>query len=154
MSTPAAEPPRRERLILAVVDVAEFARASALHPDERIFDQLRRHYELVGREVGAAGGRVVKFMGDAALLAFPADDPAAVSERLERLRNESDRLWRSFGEGCTLLMKAGVGEVVSGPLGAPGDERPDVVGGALNALFKARWGDYPVGPKLRELTPR
>ena len=150
MSTPATAP-RRERLILAVVDVAEFMRASALHPDERTFEQLRRHYELVAREVAAERGRVVKFMGDAALLAFPPDDPAAVHARLERLRDESNRLWRPFGEGCTLLMKAGIGEVVVGLLGAPGDERPDVIGGAVNALFKARWNDYPVGAELREL---
>jgi hypothetical protein len=45
----------------------------------------------------------------------------------------------------------GIGEVAVGPLGAPGDERTDTIGAALNTLFRARAADYGVDGELREL---
>ena len=41
--------------------------------------------------------------------------------------------------------------VVSGPLGPPGEERYDIVGDALNQLFKAPWGDFELSPEVQAL---
>jgi hypothetical protein len=36
-------------------------------------------------------------------------------------------------------------------LGAPGEERLDVIGDALNQLFKAPWGDFDVSADVAAL---
>jgi class 3 adenylate cyclase len=143
--------PRPERLILAVPDVLGFTRACQTHDDLEVFVQLRKYYALVARAVEPAGGWVVKCIGDAVLVAFPAHERAAAVARLRALRDEASALWRGFDERCSVEVKMGIGEVAVGPLGAPGDERTDTIGAALNTLFRARAADYGVDGELREL---
>lgn len=51
---------------------------------------------------------------------------------------------REFDERCHVQVKGPVGSVLAGMLGAPGEERFDVIGDALDQLFKAPWQDFDV----------
>ncbi len=82
------DPPKESDLILAVTDIAGFARAAKPKPSLQIFELLAEFYDLVGTIIGAAGGRVIKFIGDASLIAFPSDTPQQAVSALRTLKRE------------------------------------------------------------------
>ena len=76
------------------------------------------------------------------LLTFPVDRCGEAVLALRVVQEDASELWRRFDERCRVQVKVGVGKVVCGQLGTPGEERFDIVGDALNRLFKAPWGDF------------
>jgi hypothetical protein len=60
-------------------------------------------------------------------------------------------MWRGFDERCRVQIKVGAGTLRCGPLGPPGAERFDIVGDALNSLFKAPWSDFSMTPDVTAL---
>src|SRR6267143_2172615 len=68
-----------QALVVAFSDLTGFWRFSRARPAPAVISTLAAYYELVGDLVEEAGGRVVKFMGDAGLLIYPV---AAASKRM------------------------------------------------------------------------
>jgi class 3 adenylate cyclase len=131
----------RTELILALCSVDGATRACAARGDEAMVDELQRHYSLIADAVRAAGGRVVKVIGDGVLVVLPPSRPQQAVAVLRRIQEDGTRLWQAFDSRCTLTVRAEIGEVVEGLLGPPGDERPDVYGEAVNRLFGMSGGD-------------
>jgi class 3 adenylate cyclase len=125
--------PVQQTLIIAMADVAGFAKACWGRSDLEVFRMLDRFYGLVGTVIGQAGGTVVKFMGDCALLVFPQDKPDSAVAALRELRAKAEPLWSEFGASCAVTVKAHVGSAACGPIGPDG--RFDVVGKSVNDLF-------------------
>ena len=140
-----------EHLILAVAHVCEFTRSCADRGDATTFATLEEYYRLAAEAAESAGGRLVKPIGDGVLLTFPPAGATHAIEALHEFQRRATALWRGFDARCHVQVKIGAGSVVCGLLGAPGDERPDVVGSALNALFKAPWQDFAVAPEVAAL---
>ena len=90
-------------------------------------------------------------MGDGILLAFPTSRARDAVDVLRRAQHDANTLWRGFDEGCRVEVKVTAGEVLVGKLGAPGEERFDVYGDALNMLFKPPWDDFLITPPAEEL---
>jgi adenylate cyclase len=154
---PPAPPPsptrvEERRLILGVVDLVGFTVACRTLTPTAVFRALEALYRHVAAEVEAAGGRVVKVMGDAVLVVFPADDPAPALGALRRLAAGPCPPFAPSTAPARLQVKAHVGLVASGPLGPPGDCRFDVVGAAVNELFLLPAGDLVLSPELLRLT--
>ena len=143
--------PRSQRLILAAIHVPSYTRVCAARGDAQTFDVLQGYYVIVSNITGGAGGRVVKFMGDGALLTFPVDSAPEAVAALRRLQKEASAVWRRFDEDSHVQVKIGVGSVICGDLGPPGDQRFDVVGDAVNQLFKTPWSDFAVDPEVAKL---
>ena len=143
-------PSHTDRLLLAVVQVAGSSRACARQGDAAMFDALQAYYVLASDAVRVAGGRFVKPIGDAVLLTFPLDRAKDAVLALQDLQARGTDLWRRFDIHCAVQVRLGAGPVQCGPLGPPGEERFDIVGDALNTLFKAPAGDFYVSP---EVTP-
>src|SRR6185503_14055726 len=61
------------RLVLAGIDLAGFTRAAARLSALEVAALLDRHYAACSEVVTAAGGRVVKFMGDGCFAVFPEE---------------------------------------------------------------------------------
>ncbi len=141
-------PTQRAELILALTRVRSSTKACADHGDANMFALLAQFYEMVAREASKAGGRLIKGMGDGTLLTFPANDPHAVVKVLHGLQMKANALWQQFDRRCDVQVKVGIGAVVSGMLGAPGEERQDIIGNALNKLIKAPWNTFEVMPEL------
>jgi class 3 adenylate cyclase len=139
---------QREELILAMTRVLASTKACADQDDESVFILLSQYYKVVASEAAKAGGRFIKGMGDGTLLTFPADDPHAVLETLRDLQMKANDLWQQFDRQCHVQLKVGIGTVVSGMLGAPGEERHDIIGDALNKLIKAPWNDFEITAEL------
>ena len=139
--------PHSEELILAVTHVLSSTQICANIGDARMFELLSNYYALVGSEVSSSGGRVIKVMGDTTLLTFPTREPRETVEALRALQVKANALWQQVEANSRVQIKVGVGQVVVGSL----DQRVDIVGTALNRLFKAPWSDFEIMPELARL---
>ncbi len=143
--------PTTAELILAVTGVAGFTEACKSQGDAAAFTALSRYYAAVADAAGRADGRVVKLLGDGVLLTFPIERCGQAVEVLRELQQRSSKMWHGFDERCHVQVKVGLGQVACGHLGPPGEERFDIVGDALNQLFKAPWGDFDLSPAVLAL---
>jgi adenylate cyclase len=119
-------------LLIAFADLTRFAAQSLCVSDGDLADTVDKYYELVAARIDAAGGRVVKFIGDAALIVFPAERADQGVEALLVLKTEADAWFASLGWECRVIIKAHFGEAVAGDYGAAGDKRFDIIGKAVN----------------------
>ena len=144
--------PSPTELIVAMVHVTTYTAACRTHGDAATFAALERYYELVHGAVAEAGGRVVKFMGDAALVTFPYRAAPAAATALAAVQKEATAWWQEFDPECRVQVKATVGPVMVGELGVPGAGQLDVIGDTVNRLVKiAATSDLWFTPDLREL---
>ncbi len=119
-------------LLIAFIDLTRFAAQSQRTPDQEIAGTLDEYYEHVCAAARAAEGTVVKFIGDAALLVFPATGVDRGVEALIALKESVDELMGVRGWQCRLIAKVHFGTVVAGPFGAADEKRYDVIGRAVN----------------------
>ena len=127
-------------LLIAFADLTRFAAQTQRTDDVELAETIDAYYEHVGAAVQAGGGTVVKFLGDAALVAFPESGVDRGVEALLALKESVDDLMARRGWGCRLAVKAHFGTAVAGPFGAAGAKRPDLIGRAVNiaATLEAR----------------
>jgi adenylate cyclase len=142
--------PAECELVLAVIDLASFTRTAQTMSDRAIFDMLSEFYELAGTTIEAEGGKVVKFMGDAALIVFAGDNPDRAVQKLRLLKNAMENWLAAYDPELKLLIKAHLGRVVCGPLGTVSDKRFDVIGHAVNDLFLMQRGDFVLSGPLEK----
>ena len=136
--------PTESVMVLAVADIAGFARACRGKSDAETFAMLDRFYRLVGKTVPKAGGTVVKLMGDCAFVVFPGNKAREAVGALQDLKAGAGDMWAAFGSACRLRVHAHIGRVASGRIGP--DRRFDVVGKSVNELFMMPWD----GPEWSE----
>jgi adenylate cyclase len=119
-------------LLIVFVDLTGFALQSTRVADDDLAAVVDGYYRLVAEHVGAAGGRVVKYIGDGALLVFDAGDTDRGVTALLDGKLAIDRYFEGHGWPCRLTVKAHTGTAIAGPYGPPGDLRFDVIGKAVN----------------------
>jgi len=68
----AIQAPQQCELLVAFSDLSAFKHCAQDQSEEQLFAAMAEYYELVGDIVAEGGGNIVKFIGDAALLVFPA----------------------------------------------------------------------------------
>lgn len=119
-------------LLIAFVDLARFAAQSQRVDDSELANTLDSYYEHLGAAVEAAGGTIVKFIGDAALIVFPESAVDRAVTMILTLKESVDRFMTDRGWECRLTAKVHFGKAVAGPFGVTGDKRFDVVGKAVN----------------------
>jgi class 3 adenylate cyclase len=118
-------------LLVAFVDFTAFQKTSLRKHDAEIAEALAEYYALVEDRVDRAGGVVIKFMGDAALIAFEAPAADAGVMALIELKTEVDRWLMTRGwPASELIVKAHFGEVICGPFGK--QRRIDIIGNVVN----------------------
>lgn len=138
-------------LIVAVTHVPGSTRACRVQGDAATFEQLSQYYEFVSEIVTREEGRIVKCIGDSVLLVFPVNRCEGAVSVLRELQVRASGMWREFDAGCHVQVKLGAGTLACGELGPPGEERFDIVGDALNRLFKAPWNDFVILPEVEAL---
>src|ERR1700722_19349208 len=80
----------RTPLMVTFVDLARFQIASRRLSDEGLAELVQDYYERIADGLKGAGGRVVKFMGDGALIVFPIDRASQAVRTLLLLKQEID----------------------------------------------------------------
>jgi class 3 adenylate cyclase len=142
-----------EELVFAITSVSGATAATRSHGDRKTVAVLSDYYALVATSTVPGGGRVVKVMGDAVLVVFPVGRAQEAVDALRLLQTSATALWSSLDARCRVQVKIGIGALVAGAMGPPGDERFDVYGTALNELFKAPAGDLVIAPDLAARLP-
>lgn len=117
-------------LLISFVDLTRFFAQSQRVTDLELADTLDEFYRRVAAVVDKGGGRVVKFIGDAALVVFPANGVDRGVGALLELKTAVDRLMETRGWDCRLTIKAHFGTAVAGGFGPAGGF--DVLGKAVN----------------------
>jgi adenylate cyclase len=119
-------------LLFAFIDLSRFSKESLQRDDEQVAETIDAYYSLVAHEIGGAGGRVVKFIGDAALIVFPEADADAGVRVLIRLKSAVEVMLATHGWNSRLGAKVHAGSAIAGEFGPSGDARYDVIGRAVN----------------------
>jgi adenylate cyclase len=125
-----------EPLLVAFTDFNRYAAQVERRKDAEIAEVMGEYYEFASGVVTGAGGRVVKFIGDAMLAVFPADEVDSGVLALLDLKDASDRYMVGKGWDCRLTVKAHFGPVVSGLFGGAEDKRYDVLGKTVNSTAR------------------
>jgi class 3 adenylate cyclase len=126
-------------LLVAFSDLSGFAKWMRHHSDREVFETMSAYTEFVGEHIKNAGGKVVKFIGDAALIVFPEDKVDEGVVALKTLREKGDRWCKDHSMPCSHNIKTHFGPVACGPLGPQGDKRFDIYGQTVNttAILKS-----------------
>lgn len=146
---------RAERaFLIAFVDFTRYTARAAKLDDATLADTLDEYYVRVAEAAGAGSGRVVKFIGDGALLVFPDDHVDAGVHALLDLKESCDAWFASLGWDSRLLVKAHFGTVMAGPFGPEGDRRFDVIGANVNIAATIASRGFALSPEaFRKLAP-
>lgn len=130
-NSPAVSTPRTEQALLIVfADLTRFMVNSRSTPAGTLAELLDGYYRHAEGLVSTAGGRVVKFMGDAFLAVWPEDRAGAGVAALPALKRDIDAWWAARGWDSRVVVKAHFGRAAAGPLGRAGHF--DVVGSEVN----------------------
>ena len=125
------------QMVVCIVDISGFAKTCREKSDQEIYQILDKFYILVETIISEAGGEIVKFMGDSALMVFELEKRDPVEQALQKLKVQSDNLWQKFNAECKLNVKSDVCSLICGEMGLT--KRFDIVGKDLNELFMRDW---------------
>ena len=124
-------------------DLRGFTPLTEKLPAARLLDLLNAYFELVAAAVTPRGGEILRFMGDAMLIVFPADRRgelapacrAAVAAALEAFERAEQVNRQRCQDGCPEIrfgIGLNAGKVVYGNIGAPDRLDFTVIGPAVN----------------------
>lgn len=135
-------------MLVAFFDMTRYASATKGYDTRALFALMADYYEWVGTHIEGAGGMVVKFIGDAALVVFCAERVDAGALALLALKEEGDAWLRARGLPCEHIVKAHFGPVICGPIGTQRDKRFDVFGETVNIAATLRSNGMACTPQL------
>ncbi len=123
-------------LMISFVDLSLFAKEASHRPDPVVADTVDAYYERLAVHVERAGGAVVKFIGDGALLVFAPEGADSALGALLELRRDVDDWLAGVGWNSRLNVKVHAGPVVAGGYGPRGAKFFDVIGNTVNVAAR------------------
>jgi len=141
-------------LLVSFCDLKGFMRFCQGHSDLEISTFLDEFYELVGDIIEEAGGQVLKFLGDAALVVFAEEDVNRGVTALKKLQEQSDAWLQARNVPCRNIIKAHFGPVSCGPVGTRHNKQFDVFGLTVNTAATLPSYGLAITPQVfRQLDP-
>jgi hypothetical protein len=143
--------PAEHELIVGLYDLAGYTRYCETAQPLAMLDLIAGYFQLTGAIIDRAGGKLIKPIGDAGLFAFPAHLADDAIRCAARLRAEGDA-WvnaRGFPGHARIAMHAG--PVAVGMIGAPGDERLDIIGKVVNITAVLQTSGLTLTPAMFRL---
>ncbi len=144
--------PELQNCLISFFDLSKFARFSHSKDTMAIYNILQKLYTLVLSEVNTAGGFVVKFMGDGAIIIFPEE---IVDKSILFLLELKDQIEKAMAEEayiCKAVFSSHFGEIAIGNMGTEEYPRIDVYGKEVNNAFligrTSAKGDFIISPQL------
>jgi class 3 adenylate cyclase len=129
-------------LLIAFLDLSHFNHESERRDDAAIADTIDAYYGIVSQAIDSADGRVVKFIGDAALAVFPEAAADGGVRALLDLKPKVERFLADRGWDCHLSAKVHFGTAIAGDFGPTSDRRFDVIGRAVNHTAMLRGSEF------------
>ncbi len=134
-------------MLICFVDIGGWLRATEQKSRDEVFDLLTGFYERVVPIAEEYGGRLVKLMGDAALIVWQAEEAAGAIEGARAMLAAFDALTAevSLSEPLNLHVAMASGPVIATEMGPPSIRRFDVIGDAVNnAALMLRYCDFTI----------
>lgn len=119
--------------LIGMYDINGFARIARANSDIDTLALIQSVCAAAHRRISDAGGLIVKYIGDAALFAFPDERADEATSRLFDLKEELEKLIQERGFSNGLTFSLHFGEVVFGKL--PPFTTWDIIGEAVNTLW-------------------
>lgn len=127
---------REVPLGVAFFDLSRFGEWASAEADLRVASFFQGFYGLCAACLEPAGVRIVKFIGDAALVVFPPERAEDAVLALCDLSREAREAGRAVGFDTHLNVNVHVGPVVAGTFGPAGLARFDVLGKTVNVAAR------------------
>ena len=89
-------------LLIVFADLTRFTAETQRRPDREVARIMDAFYERVAARIEASSGRVVKFIGDAALIVFPEDGAERGIVSLLDLKEDIDAFFAALGWECRI----------------------------------------------------
>jgi class 3 adenylate cyclase len=125
-------------LVIAFLSLNGYTVQASKLPDATVADTVNDYYELVDGHVIEAGGHVVKFIGDGALVVFPMERADSGICALLDLKTAVDRWYADRDWSCRMVVRVHAASVIAGPFGSGANTRFDVIGNAVNIAATVR----------------
>lgn len=122
--------PSEHEMLVGFYDLTGYTRYSEQHAPLDLLKLMAGYFALTGDIIAGAGGRLIKTLGDAGLVAF--FDADAGIEALLRVQKDGDAWVLSQGYKSNAVVKLNFGPVALGMVGARGQEILDVYGKTVN----------------------
>ena len=142
----------RVEQVIMFCDIANFMRLSTAL-GERMAEFVQAFYETAGEPIVRHGGRILKYIGDSILSAFPrGGEREAVQCAIDSRRGFADLLKRySVDEGAKLGAAISSGTVTRGLFGHGSLKLDDLMGEAVaHASILTRFGGITITEKVRD----
>jgi adenylate cyclase len=140
-------------MIVGFVDIREYLKGTEGRTPEELYGFLADFYEQVLPIAEQHGGRLVKTIGDAAMIVWPSDGAGEALQAAGEMRAEFERLREEFADEASmrLAVSLAMGPVIAGEMGPPSIRRYDVIGDAANrAALQLRRADVVVSQAVAE----
>ena len=140
--------PRQMSLLVAFFDLTNFTGFSRSQTSQQIFKTLSEYYEFSGDIIETAGGKVIKFIGDAGLMVFAEDDVNRGVLALKSLQDSGDGWLAQHNVPSRNIIKVHFGPVCCGPLGTHIDKRFDIIGETVNIAATLKSNGFAITPQV------
>jgi class 3 adenylate cyclase len=146
--------PCEQELLIGFYDLTGFSRFLEATEPGPLLEVMSGYFSLTGRIIADAGGRLVKTMGDAGLVAFPAALADFGVRTLQTVQAQGSDWLASHGWRSRALVKLHLGPVAIGLVGSPGEEIIDVYGKTVNVAANLPSTGLAISPAVfRRLDP-
>ncbi|MBI4213470.1 MAG: adenylate/guanylate cyclase domain-containing protein [Chloroflexi bacterium] len=149
---PALDGPIEAKVLIGVTDCVRWFQNAQGRESAEVFALLDEMYHIIDQAVEAAGGLVVKYIGDGALVVFPEEqaDPGIMA--LLSLKREIDAWLRERGWDSGLNVNLHFGKLTMGKMGSVAGL--DVIGEAVNVCARLPHQGVTLTPQaFRRLSP-
>jgi adenylate cyclase len=124
--------PAEHELLVGFYDLRGYMRYAESAEPRALLDLMAGYFACTGKIVADAGGRLIKTLGDAGLVAFPAGHVDTAIEAVRAVRVAGRDWLGEHGFKTDIVVKLHIGPVAVGRVGSPGEEIIDVYGRTVN----------------------
>ena len=146
--------PCEHELLVGFYDLTGYTRLAEATEPRPLLDLMAGFFALTGGIVQQAGGCLIKTIGDAGLVAFPAELADAGVRALQAVQAEGRDWLGARGFTSRVIVKLHLGPVALGRVGSPGEEILDVCGKTVNVAASLPNAGLALSPAVfRSLAP-
>lgn len=127
-------------LLLCFYDLTRYAVWAQDWSPTRLLSLMDGYYQMTSMIVSKAGGELVKTVGDAGFVVFPAGNLDSKIDALRALKQESDQWLADQGVDSEAQVRVHLGKIAVGMVAG----RPDVFGHAVNQAAMLRGGTFVI----------
>jgi adenylate cyclase len=146
--------PTERELVIGFYDLTGYMRQADKAEPLDLLELMAGYFAVTGRIIEDAGGRLIKTVGDAGLVAFPAELVDTAVRALQAVQSDGDAWLAQHDFKSAAIVKLHLGPVAIGLVGAPGHAVLDVYGKTVNVAATLQSTGFAMTPAVfRRLSP-